>query len=235
MRRFVGLALVGVLAAVPAAVRAQTCVGMASFSSGPLRVGGGVGLANSVTNYNVNLNAGSQYGPFGGFSVGRSDFDGNANGATDVGLNGGYSFELNPQRTAKFCPIASFSYQSGPNRDPNIDVSSRALSFGGSFGGLLHTQSTLTLAPFVSASFVDLRRTTRVGTGPSVALSDQYGLFTFGSGFVVNRILTIQPSIAFPVGVNTPAFSDDPVFTIGFGVNFGGAGSATRAAPAPHK
>jgi hypothetical protein len=235
MRRCFGIALVGVLVAVPAAVRAQTCGGMASFSSGPLRVGGGVGLANNVTNFNVNLNAGSQYGPFGGVSIGRSDVDGNANSATDVGLNGGYSFELNRQRTAKFCPIAGFSFESGPDRNPNVDVSSRALSFGGSFGGLLHTQSTLTLAPFVSASFVDLKRTTRFGNGPSVSLSDQFGLITFGSGFVINRILTIQPSIAFPVGVDTPAFSDDPMFSIAFGVNFGGPTSATRAAPTPHR
>jgi hypothetical protein len=207
---------------------------MASFSSGPLRVGGGVGLANSVTNFNVNLNAGSQYGPFGGVSVGRSDVDGNANSATDIGVNGGYSFELNPQRTVKFCPIAGFSFESGPDRNPNVDVSSRALSFGGSLGGLVHTQSTLTLAPFVSASFVDLKQTTRVGNGPSVSLPDQFGLITFGSGFVINRILTIQPSVAFPVAVD-PGFSDDPVFSIGFGVNFGGPRSATRAAPAPHK
>jgi len=235
MRRFLGLALVGVLAAVPAAVSAQTCGGMASFSSGPLRIGGGVGLASNVTNFNVNLNAGSQYGPFGGVSVGRSDIDGNSNSATDVGVNGGYSFELNPQRTLKFCPIAGFNFESGPDRNPNIDVSSRTLSFGGSLGGLVHTQSTLTLAPFVSASFVDLRRTTRIGNGPSVPLSDRFGLFTFGSGFVINRILTIQPSVAFPVAVNTPAFSDDPTFSIGFGVNFGGPRSATRTAPTPHK
>src|SRR5215813_5467182 len=181
MRRFLGLALVGVLAAVPAAVSAQTCGGMASFSSGPLRVGGGVGLANNQTNFDVNLNAGSQYGPFGGVSVGRSDVDGNANSATVVGLNGGYSFELNPQRTAKFCPIAGFNYMSGPDVG-NVDVSSRSVSFGGSFGGLLHTQSTLTLAPFVSASFVDLKRTTTVGNGASVSLSDQFGLVTFGAG-----------------------------------------------------
>jgi len=237
MRRFLGLALVGILVAVPAAVRAQTCSGMASFSSGPLRVGGGVGLANNQTNFDVNLNAGSQYGPFGGVSVGRSDVDGNANSATVVGLNGGYSFELNPQRTAKFCPIAGFSFESGPDRNPNIDVSSRAVSFGGSFGGLLHTQSTLTLAPFVSASFVDLKRTVTPGNGVSASLSDQFGLVTFGAGFVMNRILTIQPAIAFPVGVDTPQFSDDPMFSLGFGVNFGGprATRTTTATPTPRK
>ena len=165
----------------------------------------------------------------------NTSIDGNANSATDVGLNAGYSFELNPQRTVKFCPIAGFNFESGPDRNPNVDVSSRALSFGGSLGGLVHTQSSLTLAPFVSASFVDLKRTTRVGTnGPRFSDFDRFGLFTFGSGFVINRILTIQPSIAFPVAVD-PGFSDDPIFSLGFGVNFGGARAATRAAPTPHK
>lgn len=234
MRRFFGLALVGVLVAVPAAGRAQTCGGMASFSSGPLRVGGGVGLANSLTTFNVNLNAGSQYGPFGGVSVGRSDVNGNANSATDVGVNGGYSFELNRERTLKFCPIAGFDYESGPDRNPNIDVSSRSLSLGGAFGGLVHTQSTLTLAPFMSAQFVDLNQTTRVGNRPNVSLPDRFGLITLGSGFVINRILTIQPSVAVPFAVD-PAFSDDPIFSIAFGVNFGGRNSATRGAPTPHK
>ena len=238
MRRFLGLALVGVLVAVPAAVRAQTCGGMASFSSGPLRVGGGVGLANNVTNFDVNLNAGSQYGPFGGVSVGRSDFDGNTHSATVVGLDGGYSFELNPQRTAKFCPIAGFNFTSGPDLGAtgNIDVSSRAVSFGGSFGGLLHTQSTVTLAPFVSASFVDVKRTTTLPNGNSASVSDQYGLIRFGSGFVMNRILTIQPAVSFPVGVDTPAFSDDAIFTLAFGVNFGGPrATRTTTATPPHK
>ena len=234
MRRFLGLALVSVLAAVPAAVSAQTCGGMASFSSGPLRVGGGVGLANTVTNFDVNLNAGSQYGPFGGVSVGRSDFDGNANSATVVGLNGGYSFELNPQRTAKFCPIAGFSFTSGPDRNPNIDVSSRAVSFGGSFGGLLHTQSTLTLAPFVSASFVDVKSTTTFANGNRASASDQFGLITFGSGFVMNRILTIQPAIAFPVATD-PGTPDDPIFTLAFGVNFGGPRATRTTTATPRK
>src|SRR5215475_13310831 len=224
MRRFLGLALVGVLVAVPAAVRAQTCGGMASFSSGPLRVGGGVGLANNVTNFDVNLNAGSMYGPFGGVSLGRSDVDGNSNSGTTVGLNGGYSFELNPQRTAKFCPIAGFGYMSGPDVN-NIDVSSRSVSFGGSFGGLLHTQSTVTLAPFVSPQFVDLKVTNKLPNGNSASVSDQFGLITFGSGFVMNRILTIQPAVAFPVGVDAP-FRDDPTFSLAFGVNFGGPRAA---------
>src|SRR5262245_9689947 len=175
MRRFLGLALVGVLVAVPAAVRAQTCGGMASFSSGPLRVGGGVGLADNVTNFNANLNAGSMYGPFGGVSIGRSDIDNNPNSGTTVGLNGGYSFELNPQRTAKFCPIAGFNYMSGPDNG-NTDISSRTVSFGGSFGGLIHTQSTVTLAPFASASFVDWRRTTTLANGNSASVGDQFAL-----------------------------------------------------------
>jgi len=232
MRRFLGLALVGVLVAVPAAVRAQTCGGMASFSAGPLRVGGGVGLANNATNFNANLNAGSMYGPFGGVSVGRSDIDGNPNSGTTIGLNGGYSFELNPQRTAKFCPIAGFDYMSGPDAG-NLDISFRSVSFGGSFGGLIHTQSTVTLAPFVSASFVDLKRTTTPPNGNSASVSDQFGLITFGSGLVMNRILTIQPSVSFPVGVDN-GFSDDATFSLAFGVNFGGprAARTTTATPA---
>jgi hypothetical protein len=227
MRRFLGLALVGVLVAVPAAVRAQTCGGMASFSTGPFRAGGGVGLANSVTNFNANLNAGSQYGPFGGVSVGRSDVEGAANSGTVLGLDGGYSFELNPRRTAKFCPIAGFTYTSGPDVGA-ADSSSRSVSFGGSFGGLIHTQSTVTLAPFVSASFIDLKRTRTVrSNGNSTSASDQYGLITVGSGFVLNRILTIQPAVAFPVAVD-PGFRDDAIFSLAFGVNFGGP----RARPA---
>ncbi|HEY7395620.1 MAG TPA: hypothetical protein VH559_12285, partial [Gemmatimonadaceae bacterium] len=194
----------------------------------PLRAGGGVGFANNVTNFNANLNVGSMYGPFGGVSVGRSDFDGNANSGTTIALDGGYSFELNPQRTAKFCPIAGFSYMSGPDVGNN-DISFRTVSVGGSFGGLIHTQSTVTLAPFVSASFADLKRTTTPPNGNSASVDDQFGLITFGSGFVMNRMLTIQPAVTFPVGVDN-GFRDDPTFTLGFGVNFGGA-RPVRTAP----
>jgi len=236
MRRFLGLALVGVLVAVPAVVRAQTCGGMASFSSGPFRAGAGVGLANNVTNFNANLSAGSQYGPFGGVSVGRNDVDGNSNSGTALGLDAGYSFELNPQRTFKFCPIAGFGYVSGPDRG-NLDVSSRSVSFGGSFGALMHTQSTITLAPFVSASYINLKNTATAPNGNSTSNEDSYGLITFGTGFVLNRTLTIQPAVSFPVATD-PGFANDAIFTLGFGVNFGGQRTrptTTTATPARPK
>jgi len=222
MRRFLGLALVGVLVAVPAAVRAQTCGGMASFTSGPYRAGGGVGFGNNQTNFNANLNVGSPYGPFGGVSLGRSDFDGNNNSGTDFGVNGGYAFELNPQKTAKFCPIAAFDYMKGPDAG-STNVSSRSVSLGGAFGLLMHTQSAITLAPFVSASFIDFKNTRTAANGNSLpSISDQYGLITIGSGFVMNRTLTIQPAVAFPVSVDGAGRTDDAIFTLGFGVNFGG-------------
>ena len=229
MRRFLGLALVGVLVAVPAAVRAQTCGGMASFTSGPFRAGGGVGLGNNQTNFNANLNAGSPYGPFGGVSLGRSDFDGQANSGTDIGLNGGYAFELNPQKTAKFCPIVGFDYMSGPDAGAT-NVSSRSVSLGGAFGLLMHTQSAITLAPFVSASYIDWKSTRTAPNGNTTSPDDQYGLITVGAGFVMNRTLTFQPAVAFPVSVDGAGRTDNAIFTLGFGVNFGRPRAATTTA-----
>lgn len=221
MRRFLGLALVGSCLAVPAAVRAQTCGGIASFAAGPLRIGGGVGIADGGKTYNANLNAGSVLGPFAGASVGRVDADGVDNNATVVSLSGGYSIDINPEKTVQFCPIASFDFQSGPDVGP-ADVSAHALSFGGSFGVLVPMSPTLMFVPFASASYVTTSARARVAN-VSVSTSDDYALLTFGAGFVMNRTVTIQPAVAKPVGLPNAGAT----FTLAIALNFGSSGTTT--------
>ena len=119
----------------------------------------------------------------------------------------------------QFCPVASFAYQSGPNvQTPvgDISASAHAIGFGGSFGGIVPMSPTLDFVPFAGASFLASRVSASFG-GTSESASKNYGEVNVGAGFVLNRTLTLQPSVSIPVGLEGAKTS----FQIAFAFNFG--------------
>ena len=80
----------GVLALSATKVAAQTCLGAASFSSGLLRVGAGMGTSDGAKSYGVDMAVGAKSGGYvsGGLSrLEYSDIDGSAK---SVALGAGY-------------------------------------------------------------------------------------------------------------------------------------------------
>jgi hypothetical protein len=53
--------------------------------------------------------------------------------------------------------------------------------------------------------------------GTSESPSENYGEVIVGAGFVVNRTLTLQPSVSIPVGLEGPKTSFQIVFAFNFG------------------
>lgn len=213
------LVALGVVALSAARLSAQACLGTAGFSSGPYRIGAGLSSADGVKSYGASMAMGAKAGPFAAGTLARVEYDGVDGSGTAVGINAGYAMDLNPTRTAQFCPLASFVYQSGPDFDlGNVkgSTSSRALGLGGAFGGTVPMTPALDFVPFAAASYVLARATATIG-GTSDSNSRDYTEIDVGAGFVFNRTLTIRPSVAIPVGID----GAKSAFQLAFAFNFG--------------
>jgi hypothetical protein len=198
---------------------AQTCVGAAAFSAGPVRLGAGLGTSDGVKSYGVGMAAGAKSGGYvsGGLSrIEYSDLDGSGR---SVALGAGWAINMNRSRTVQFCPEVGYQHVSGPDleyAEYKITTSARAVSYGGAFGGTVAVSPSLDLVPFTGAYYVTTRATATLVTD-SRSESQDYGEFDVGAGFVINKTLTLQPSVGIPFGVSEAKST----FEIGFAFNFG--------------
>jgi len=206
--------------ALPASsLSAQTCVGSASFSAGHVRLGAGLGTNDGAKSYGVNLAAGASSGVYawGGLSrIEYSDVDGSGKA---VGLGGGYAINLNRSRTVQFCPEAGYRRVSEPDiqyAGYTITTSAREVFYGGSFGGAVAIAPLLDVVPFAGAYYASTR-VTQTLVIDSRSETQNYGEFDVGAGFVINKSLTLQPSVVIPFGVS----GAEATFDIGFAYNFG--------------
>jgi hypothetical protein len=198
---------------------AQMCVGSASFAAGPVRLGGDLATSEGEKGYGVSLAAGTQAGPYVEGSLSRieySDIDGSSK---SVFLGVGYAINLNRSRTVQFCPEVGYQHLSGPDFDYagyKITTSARAYSYGGALGGTVSVLRSLDLVPFAGAYYITTRaKATLVSDSQYESMS--YGEFDVGAGFVINKALTLQPSVAIPFGIS----GGKSTFDIGFAFNFG--------------
>lgn len=210
----------GVLALSATRMEAQTCVGTASFSKGPVRLGAGLASTEGVKRYDVSMAAGAKAGPFASGTMSRAEYSDIDGSATVLGVGAGYAIDLNPAKTVQFCPLARFSHQSGPDIDfgtSTITTSFRSFGLGGSLGVVLPIGPTVDFVPFAGASYFVEHASASGGTfDPDTQDETKVNV---GAGFVVNKTLTLQPSVVIPVG-NDGAKS---VFQLAFAFNFGSA------------
>jgi hypothetical protein len=213
------LVVLGVLALSTTKMAAQTCSGAAAFSAGPARLGAGLATSEGVKSYGVSMAVGANAGPFATGTLSRAEYS-DINGAGTVfGLGAGYAINLNPTKTVQFCPIATFNYQSGPDIDigtTTISTSAHAIGFGGSVGGTLPVGPTVDFVPFAGAAYF-VSQASASGGGVTDSESQDYTELDVGAGFVINKTLTLQPSVAIPVGID----GAKSTFLLAFGFNFG--------------
>ena len=200
---------------------AQTCLGTASFSSGRVRLSAALEEATSHDKgYGVDIDVGAA-GPFAGVGLTRAEYDGIEGAGTVFGAGAGYAINLNATKTVQFCPTAGFRYQTGPDvvfETTTIHNSSRGIGFGGSCGGVVRVAPTFDIVPFVDASYTNWR-TRYSAQGMSGSESFDYGEIDVGAGFVINKTLTLSPSVSFPVRVEGYPTS----FGLSVAFNFGGS------------
>ncbi len=219
MNRASGLLAVGAIALLPAAGIAQICNGTASFAAAPVRVAAGFESSDGVKTYGLNLAGGAPDGLYGSATLSRAEYDNVANAGVVLGTTVGYAVDVTPTKSAQFCPEVGYSYQTGPDVDTGfgtVSVSAHAFSFGGSFGGAVPMSPTFDFIPFVSAAYVISQISASAG-GSSASSSEDYTAVGIGAGFVINKILTLQPMVSIPVGLQ----NGKSTFGLALGFNFG--------------
>lgn len=187
MRR-AALAFVAFLA-VPAALRAQQCIGQAPWSAGSMKVGG-----------SVEFDGGNEFG--GHIGVGKDGgfgFRAGAGVVTDggpVGIHVGINKEMSKQLAKKIgiCPIVNAAYYLKKN-----GVSSMHLS-GGLSGGYPVAMSSSSVGLIITGSGqLGYSKVTIDNDGCDLAdCSSIFGLFSGGVGLIFSGRISLVPQIIIP-------------------------------------
>ena len=147
MRRtlFVSMALV---AAVNAPAVAQTCLGLASFSSGNMQVSGNGQFTEGVNRFGAGFTYGIPAGVFAGAQLSTTSYDGADASSMGIGANVGYQLTLGKSANIHVCPVASFELGMGPDDDAtNTDASSQNANLGFSLGTTLRGTPRMQIIP----------------------------------------------------------------------------------------
>ena len=213
MRRLALLAVMAVT--IPSAAHAQACLGSVSFSSVPVRLGGGASFGKDYTAYAASLIAGKENAAFGDIGVSRVYFDDLDDTGDDVFLEFGYQRPLGTR--AQICPVVGAALGTGPE-DAGIE-SSRFASAGLALGITLRPAASVKIIPngsvryeYVSSDYND------PATGKET-FTENSGVADLGIGLIFFRDrLAIQPTVQFPFATDNTDMSYGLVISIGFGI-----------------
>ncbi len=214
--------IAGVAAALlvgSSALEAQTCLGTASFATGPTRAGVEVTFDDGATAYGAELAFGRAEGGFAGVNAALHTIDDLDESAFGIGGTLGLQRAVAAYAGAQLCPVLSAGYIFGPNFDVSgLEFESSTLlgSAGLAFGVPFQLSPAAAIVPFGQARVAYGRSSVSAG-GQSESFSDTYGLLGLGAGVVLNQRITIRPTISIPVGLD----DSDATFSIGAAVNFG--------------
>ena len=208
----------------PASAAAQFCTGYAPFSVGSFQLGANAAFNDDATGFGGGLAYGGA-GPFGQVAISTISYD-EVDGSTfSVGGGGGYQFKLDDRDFAHLCPTASVAFGSGPN-DVDVfgdgsfvlDLSETDFAIGLSLGLVVANSGHTQIIPTASLSFVSA--TVKVEdqvSGASDSETESFGRVGLGIGFVLSRVVTLQPGAIIPFGLDGSSAS----FYAGVGLNFG--------------
>jgi hypothetical protein len=198
-------------------VAAQMCAGTASFAGRPVRAGASAEFVNSVSTLGVNAALGRPNAFFGELGVARTSDGGES--SFDARLMGGYQMPLGTQNKLQFCPRIGVGHISGPNNvgGSNVDISGNEFLFGATIGLLASESPGFEFVPSMGIGYTTQYITlsgTAGGTTVDTHVKGTFGTIMFTPGLVFNRMITVQPNVIFPFGV------DGRDVTYGFMVSF---------------
>jgi hypothetical protein len=216
VRFFLPIAAFG-LVALPGFLRAQACVGNPSFSVNHLQVAASAAFDESATSFAGTFVGGSET-LFTGLSAGGATYDGITGSSLLAGISGGFQVPLSSGR-AQVCPVIGATFGFGPSDfdGSGTNFRSQAYNFGLAAGGELFRSERLAVVPSLSIGFV-YTAATATGLLSTSTETDTYGVAGAAVGLVLSDRLSVRPSVSLPIGLT----GADPVFSIGFALNYGG-------------
>lgn len=210
--------LLAIAAAIaPSGLAAQACLGNPSFSANHLQVSAGANFDPSTTTFGGSFVGGSS-SLFTGLSVGGATYDGVSGGSLLAGVTAGFQVPLT-SGSLQVCPVVGAEFGFGPSDYDGLgtDFRSQAFSFGLAAGGELFRSERVAIVPSLSMGFA-YTEATLTGIAATTTDAETYGIAGAAIGFVLGDKLSVRPSVSFPIGLS----GADPVFGIGFALNYGG-------------
>jgi hypothetical protein len=212
--------LLALFAIIRAPIQAQTCRGLAPFSTGPVQVSAEGATTRGSNGLSAGLGYGFPTGAFGTAVIGTRSIEAFEGSALDLGASVGYRLPLGTTAGFELCPVAGFNLVIGPNKtfSSDVDRSTRTVSVGLALGTSLPAGPRLQLVPNagIHLSLDDSKAVNGAGT-TLFEISDSYGLAQLGLGMIMSSNLSIRPGVDIPIGLE----GSEPTISLTVGYNFG--------------
>jgi hypothetical protein len=221
MTRLLLVGLTGATLAIATPARAQLCTGAASFAQKPWQLSTAAAYNKDVKSFGAGLGLGGP-GLFLQFNAARTTYDVFDASSFDVGIGGGYEFDLDPEGVLHLCPLVSVMHASGPNDVPVgpfvFDLSRNVVAVGLGIGAVASRSSPTKIIPSGSfAMVIDKAKATDNSSGQSSTNSETFGLLEFGVGLLFSDVVSLRPNLGFTFGID----QSSTTFGASLSVNFG--------------
>jgi hypothetical protein len=223
MRRSLVVSL-ALLAMVESPAVAQTCLGLASFSSGNMQVSGNGQFTDGANRFGAGFTYGLPASVFAGAQISTTSFDGAPSSSLGIGANVGYQMSVGKASNIHVCPTASLELGMGPDDDANsINASSRSANVGFSLGTTMGANPRMKILPTAGLGLAYTKLKLEDPTS-TLEVSDTYGQARLGVGFIFNQQIAVRPSIDIPLGLQ----GSDPTFGLTVAYSFGSKPAPAR-------
>lgn len=212
MRRRSLLASIALVAILSAPAQGQTCLGLASYSGGPMQVTGKGALTSESTSIEVGLGYGLPTSGFGSVGFGTTSNDNFGGSSLEFGATVGYEIALGRMGAIHLCPVASLGLGFGPKNTFNsgVDRSQKTAALGLAIATSFGAQPRIRIVPSVGLSYAYQQDKADNNAGASLfQIAHYYALAQVGVGLVLDSNISIRPGVEIPfnLNVNEPAFA----------------------------
>jgi outer membrane autotransporter protein len=228
MRRML-VASLALVAVVNAPAAAQTCQGLASFSTGQMQVAGNAQFGEIANTFGGSFSYGVPSGVYGGLDLSTTSFDNDLGSSLGVGAHAGYQMKLGQAGRVHLCPVARLALGMGPDDEAaDINASSTDVHFGLALGTEMGTNPKMRILPAagLGLQYSKAKVEDTSPGGNTLEASETYALARLGVGFVFNQQISVRPSIDIPLGSD---ISSDPAFGLTVSYNFGKTATPARS------
>jgi hypothetical protein len=191
------LIVTALVAGVATTAQAQICAGTAPFSAGSMRVGANAEFPENTQVYGGEFAWGHQSGMFLGASLDRATTSGSNDSALRFGGNAGYEIATEAMPKVRFCPVAKLGY----SKLPDIGTATNSMidyALGLGVGGVLPASDNVAIVPSATLAWTGARIKS-TDQGVSATASDSWGQARLAAGVVVNRNITLAPTVTIPI------------------------------------
>jgi hypothetical protein len=223
MRRTL-VASLALFAVVNAPAAAQTCLGLASFSSGKMQVSGNGQFTEGANRFGAGVGYGLPANIFGGAQISTTSYEAADASSLGIGANVGYQLTVGKSANIHVCPVAGFELGMGPDDDANdVDASTQNANLGFSLGTTMGASPRMQIVPSVGLGLAYTKLKLEVA-GASSDVSDTHGQAQLGVGFIFNQSIAVRPSVSIPLGLE----GSDPTFGLTVAYSFGSKPAPAR-------